>query len=1199
MSEQLPVDSPQPENKQGETPVSPGKRLRRLISGGENPQPEDYLHHELTGIDGSEDSDGLSIKSPVEQDEFSQEPPQMTAAWFNVVDDVEGDSGKPIHESSPVSSPHFSESDIKFTSEQPEVRTDKEDYQRVSLAETLYPHENDPTIPPHEKQPEQSLPRRVEETDAQATQVTPAAFREAPRTPRPHNSPQRRVDGMTPPSRPSVGAVNQGQTQSRRPAGSVSGRQSYNQASARPPSAAAQYAASNRQSAQNQSEPLISDRDLRWIGGCFLRLMIALLFLGVLILVAIGSFLVFQYYSILAGLPSINNLETRASQFETTRIFDRNNNPLYDIIDPNAGRRTYVPLSKISPYLIAATIATEDKEYYNNPGYDVLAMFRALWQNYTNREITSGASTITQQLARGLLLSSEERNERTVQRKAREIVLAAEITRRYSKEKILELYLNENNYGNLSYGVQAAAETYFNTTADKLTLGQSTFLAGLPQAPSVYDIYTNREDTLRRHKQVLTLMYQLSLEKGCIYVSTNINSVCVSDTAALAAAQEIENYVFKPSQNQMRYPHWVVYIRTILEARYSPQTIYKQGFRVYTTLDPGIQDMAEQTVKDQIKSLADRRVTNGAVVVLKPATGEILAMVGSADFYKASISGQVNMALAPRQPGSAIKPFTYLAAFERGWTPATLLWDVPSEFPPSGDSRDPNPPYKPQNYDGRFRGPVTIRSALANSYNIPAVKALQFVGVYDNPETTAQDGLINLLRRFGVTGLPRNDYGLSLTLGGGEVSLFDLTSAYATLANNGRRIPPVAITRILDAKGNVVYEYKPPAGEQIIRPEHAFLITSILSDNQARAPQFGLNSVLLTTFPSAVKTGTTNDFRDNLTVGYTPDVAVGVWVGNADYSEMVNVSGVTGAAPIWNKVITQAVKSLVGNNPQSFSRPAGIIERVICAVSGTEPSEWCPSQRAELFAFDQLPLSKDHDFWKKVTIDTWTGLKASPECSDFTAEKFVVNVTDPSARKWIRETKEGQDWVKNMKFNDPLFFVPDRDCRLTDPRPMVLFAALNQGQVINSSPLDIYVVVDATKNFKKFRLDYGLGKDPSEWKPLVQDITTPKNKPEKIYIWDLKELPAGEVSLRLYVDSTTGTYAERKITLNIQVPTPTPTPTKTLTPTLTPTPTFTITPTPVPTYTPTKTNTPTLTSVPTQTYTPTASPTSTTPPPPP
>ena len=616
------------------------------------------------------------------------------------------------------------------------------------------------------------------------------------------------------------------------------------------------------------SKPFITGRQG---AGCIIRMLILAMLAGIVVMLFGGSLIVYEYYKIAATLPSVADLQQRASTFETTRIYDRNGGLLYEILDPTAGRRTFRTLDKISPYLVAATIATEDKSFYSHPGFDWTAIVRAFWQNFQGKGTVSGASTITQQLARYLLLSPEERTEQSYMRKVREALLAAEITRRYSKDQILELYLNEFYYGNLAYGIEAASETYFNTTADKLDLAQASFLAGLPQAPAVYDVYHDRESTRDRQKQVLTLMYEDSNEQGCIFVSNSPKRVCVDANTAVAAYTALENYQFNPPDVQIRYPHWVNYVRSILEAQFDAQTIYRSGFSVYTTLDPALQDIAEEQVKKQVESLAAYNANDGALVAIRPATGEILAMVGSADFYNDAIDGQVNMATsATRQPGSSIKPVTYIAAFEKGWTPATLIWDVPSEFPPSGDPNDPRPPYKPVNYDGRFHGPVTVRTALANSFNIPAVKTLQFDGIYDDPSTPNEEGMLAVARKLGITSLTRDDYGLSLTLGGGEVSLLEMTGAYAVIANDGKRVPPFAILKILDHEDHVVFEYQPPAGDQVIRPEHAFLITSILSDNEARTPMFGANSVLNLPFPAAAKTGTSNDYRDNWTLGYTP-----------------------------------------------------------------------------------------------------------------------------------------------------------------------------------------------------------------------------------------------------------------------------------------------------------------------------------------
>ncbi len=949
--------------------------------------------------------------------------------------------------------------------------------------------------------------------------------------------------------------------------------------------------------------------------GCVARMTILAAFILTIICLCAGSFMIYEYYTISQKLPSVDNLRERTSTFETTYIRDRDGNLLYEVLDPNAGRRTYVTLDKVSPYLLASVLATEDKNYYSHGGFDPIAILRAFWQNISSGETVSGASTITQQLVRMLFLSADERNQRTYMRKVREALLAAEATRRFSKDEILELYLNEIYFGNMAYGVEAAAQTYFGVSANQLTLGQAAFLAGLPQAPALYDVYTNRDAALNRQKDVLQLVWDLAQERGgCItvYISGTPQDVCIDAATLRAAYDEIQNYTFHTPGVEMRFPHWVNYIKSQLEAQYDPATIYRSGFDIYTTIDPTLQEAAEKLVKDQVSTLTANHATDGALVAINPATGEILAMVGSADFYNEAIHGQVNMAVSPtRQPGSAIKPINYLAAFEKGWTPATLIWDVPTSFTPSGDPNDPvGLTYTPVNYDGRFHGPVTVRTALANSFNIPAVKTLQFVGIYDDPNTPGEDGMIAMAKRLGITSFTRQDYGLSLTLGGGEVSLLELTDVYAIIANAGVKVPLVSITRILDHTGNVVYEYKPPQGAQVIRPEHAYLMSSILSDNDARAPEFGTNSALALPFLAAAKTGTTNEFRDNWTLGYTPDLAVGVWVGNADNSPMVNTTGLTGAAPIWHDFMILAINQLKGGNPTPFYRPADIIDRVICSVSGTEPSPSCPDQRGEVFAADQPPLPASQDLWSKATVDTWTNLKASSMCGDFTKEMDVINVTDTSARAWLTQNDQGRAWAEQMGFKTPLVFVPDRECTMSDSRPLLSFTNPGEGQTILTSPLDIFGQVDATSDFSSYRLEWGQGEKPDTWK-LLDKQDAPVKSPAKLFSWDLltgddgAPVPGGIITLRLYMRSAHDTYAELMLHLNLGVPTTTPTPTPTPTPTETgtatpvPTDTPTITPlptdTPVPSNTPLPSDTPPSPPTPTETLTPEVAPTSSTP----
>ena len=904
--------------------------------------------------------------------------------------------------------------------------------------------------------------------------------------------------------------------------------------------------------------------------GCFVRIGVWALFGLILLAGGIFSYMLLQYYSIRATLPSVDELSAKASQFETTRILDSNDNLLYEILDPNAGRRTYVSIDEISPYMIASIIATEDGAFYSHPGFNWLAIVRAFIQNTRSGETVSGASTITQQVARMLVLDADEAAQRTYMRKVREALLAMEITRVYSKDEILELYLNEVNFGNLAYGVEAAAETYFGSSANELTMAESSFLAGIPQAPAVYDVYSNPEAIFSRQQDVLRLMYETSQDQDCIYVSNSDQKICVSSDDAAKAAYEFVDYEFNAPDVKIRYPHWVNYIRSLLEKQYDPQTIYRSGFTVETTLDPGLQDMALASVQKHVFGLSNLNVQSGALVAIDPETGEILVMVGSADFYNEEIDGQINMAISPRQPGSSIKPFTYLAAFENGWTPSTLIWDVPSEFTPSGLENDP---YEPVNYDERFHGPQTVRSALANSFNVPAVKALQYIGVYGESDTEGEDGLVEMAHRLGITDLKEDYYGLSLTLGGGEVQLLDMTSAYAVLGNAGNKIPPYAITRITDHNGNIVFEHEDPAGEQVIKAEHAFLISSILSDNSARTPSFGPNSVINLGFQAAAKTGTTNDFRDNWTIGYTPDLAVGVWVGNPDYTMMEGTSGLSGAAPIWAEFMKLAIQDLTGNHPTPFMKPAGVVDRVICSISGTIPSQYCPEHRSEFFASGELPLDEDEDLWQKVLVDTWTSLIASQDCPDFTEQEFTLNVSEIWAREWILDSSAGKDWAEENGFSDPVIFTPDRECKATDPRPHLAFSSPSSGSIITSSILPIVVKADADNGFKEVILEWGKGDNPHDWKQLTK-ITSPMPNPEEVYQWDLKDLEAGEVTLRLWMNGKDDKgYAFTLLHLDLQVPTPTPTPTSTPTETPTPTITPTVTMTVVQTATPTPTGT--------------------------
>jgi penicillin-binding protein 1C len=754
------------------------------------------------------------------------------------------------------------------------------------------------------------------------------------------------------------------------------------------------------------------------------------------------------YIALSADIPDPNQLEARQSTFASTKVYDSKGNLIVELTDPTnpvAGRRTYVPLNQISPWLIKATLATEDPNFYRySVGFDPIAIVRAVYYAVTERDVVSGGSTITQQVARNLLLSPEERTSRSPLRKIREIILANELTRRYPRDKILEIYLNEINYANLAYGIEAAAQTYFNKPAKDLNLAEASMLAGIPQSPVLWDPVANKDNTLRRQRTVLGLMQ----EQGHITVDQ-----------IFAAQQEIKDKTFiaPPANYSTIAPHFMQYVQQQLDVEYGANGLYRDGLRVYTTLDQDVQKIAEAAIQEQIAKLADKNVTNGAAVVMDPKTGQIKAMAGSADFNNEAIDGQVNVALAYRQPGSSVKPFTYLAAMERGWTPATLFWDKPITF-----TNEYGQVYAPRNYDGKFHGPMLMREALGRSMNTTAVEALNFVGV---------PAFLELAQRVGLNFPPNPQYGLAITLGGAETRLLDLTDAYATLANGGVRLPPTAITRVERADGALLRDYAQTqgVGQQVIRPEHAWLITSILGDNAARAKSFGPNSVLKLTRPAAVKTGTTNDFRDNLTVGYTLDLVTGVWVGNSDNSEMEGVSGVTGAAPIWAQIMEQASANLP---VKEFAPPQGVVAAEICELGGHAPSPSCPVKRIEYFKSDQLPLPADENLEKAVAAGD-PNLAVAPQAPIANPQSPDILITEPSLNGL---TPRGQLSIRGT-VNPP--------------------------------------------GFQQYVVEYGNGENPGEWKWVSGPHLSPVVN-DQLTAWGIEGLPSGRYTLRVTVNTASG-----------------------------------------------------------------------------
>jgi penicillin-binding protein 1C len=723
-------------------------------------------------------------------------------------------------------------------------------------------------------------------------------------------------------------------------------------------------------------------------------------------LVGLGLGWAALYFWLLADLPPIHTVEQRLVR-PTTQILDRNGNLLYEVIDPDAGKQINLDLDVLPAACIQATLSTEDSRFYSHIGVDPIAILRAAWQNYqASGDMlsgdASGASTITQQLARMLLMEPGERYDQSVRRKLREAYLAWRLEFRYTKDELLALYLNQTYYGNFAFGIEAAAQIFFAKPATQLSRAECALLAGLVQYPAGYNPLQQPETAKLRQLTVLRLMH----EAGYL-------------TAAEREAVAGEPLRYRSRLFDINAPHFVIYVQDRLVQQLGPDRLHAGGLRVYTTLDLDLQRQAEAAVRHRLDLLncrkpgvcenntdPNRRVDNAAAVVLDSRTGEILAMVGSPDYFDPQAQGNVNAALALRQPGSAIKPLTYAAALDPQWsavlTPATIIADLPVTFyvrdaqddtAPASTNAGGNTPYTPVNYDRLVHGPVSVRTALANSYNIPAVKVLDRIGVKTLQQLAGQAGISTF------TG----QYGLALTLGGGEVRLLELTAAYG-IFQDGRRRHPRAILAVEDTRSNKrvlssgqdsISSLQSP----VISPATAYLITDILSDDVARIPAFGEGSVLALPFPAAVKTGTTTDWRDNWTIGYTTERIVGVWVGNADNTPMLDVSGVDGAGPIWHDIMLAAHPRPGGARPPPFERPSDIVEVTICAPSGLLPSPACPRTRRELFIEGAQPTEMDNQF-VRIDIDQASGLPAAGAPPERVAQRTFW-LLPPEYHEWM------------------------------------------------------------------------------------------------------------------------------------------------------------------------------------------------------
>jgi penicillin-binding protein 1C len=677
-------------------------------------------------------------------------------------------------------------------------------------------------------------------------------------------------------------------------------------------------------------------------------------------LFVICLFVICLFVYLFRDLPSPTKLNS-PSLPASTSILDRNGKLLYEIYAEK--NRTPIKLTDLPDYVKQATIASEDKNFYRHHGFDFGGIARAAY-NIVFHQTLQGGSTITQQLVKNSLLTPQ----RTWKRKIRETVLTFLTEVIYSKDKILEMYLNQTPYGGTAWGIEAATQTYFGKHAQDLSLAEAALIIGLPASPTRFSPFGAHPELAKdRQKRVLEQMAAGG------FITTEQKD---------AALNEKLNYA--PPATMIKAPHFVLYVKELLVDKYGLKTVEQGGLKVTTTLDLDLQTFSQQAVASEVAKLNKLKISNGAALVTNPKTGEILSMVGSKNYFDQKIDGNVNLTLRPRQPGSSIKPLNYALAIEKKLiTPATVLNDIPTCFNVAGQKL-----YCPDNYDHQFHGPTQVRFALGNSYNLPAVKVLALNGL---------ENFISQATKMGITTFtdPAR-YGLSLTLGGGEVTMYDMAQAFSGFANLGIRQDLWAIKKVEDQNGTLLFEQQESEGPRVLSMETAYLINHILLDNNARQPMFGPTSYLVVkNHPEvSVKTGTTNDLRDNWTIGWNPEVMVAAWVGNNDNSSMSYVaSGVTGASPIWNKIITFILKDKKENWPL---KPDGIVGAQVCSTSGKMPASEgsCPT-RYEFFINGTVPTETE-SLRQAVEIDKTTGRlstdKTPPENREL-QERSII--TDP------------------------------------------------------------------------------------------------------------------------------------------------------------------------------------------------------------
>ena len=882
------------------------------------------------------------------------------------------------------------------------------------------------------------------------------------------------------------------------------------------------------------------------------QVLLGLAGIGVIGIAALGAAGFGVYRSYASGLKPPDEVIAQQPS-GGAQILDRNGNLLYEYVDDRSGLRSPVKLDQISPWMIAATVSTEDASFWSNPGVNTRGLVRAgleaLHLRSADAASTTGGSSITQQLVKNIYIPAADRYKRSYSRKLKETVYAIELSNRYSKNQILEWYLNQISYGGLYNGVEAASLGYFGKHAKDLTLPEAAMLAGIPASPSKYDPVNNPEAAVARRNEVLRLMKSRSrvditsdgqkLPGSRFQVNDDGTTVDATDVAFYISTAAPLNIVAQ--RFPVQAPHWVFqYIEPQLVREYGNDALYRGGLRVTTTLDINLQNQAQATLENWISQFEDQsNAHNGALVAIDPRTSEILTYVGSRDYFRDDIQGRNDNASAFNSPGSTLKPFTYEAAFEQlGWGPGTEILDTPVSYPDQDGKT-----FTPRNPSGDFHGPVSAHDALGNSLNIPATKVAVTVGI---------DNVANEYKKFGITGLDGRGFGPSITVGGIDVKLVDVTYAYSVLASNGvmrgvpttqtlgpgnRKLDPVSILQITRQDGTVLYplteDHRVKVQEdKVVEPQNAYQITSILSDPSAFCITYGCGALSIGR-PWGVKTGTSEPFENSRdigetwTYGYTPDLVVGVWAGNADNSPVHNILSTSIS---YRAVRDFMIEALANTPPTDFTRPPGLSTVETCTPSGLLANATCGRKVKNLLR-DATAPKKEDDWWQRAKIDIRNGLTASELTpTQFVQERYGLVIPD-SVQGFARTQDE--EWARVLRATT----LPSPTEKSTGQTSVNILSP-KQGQTLKNVRY-ISVTGEATSpDFTAYRVEFGQGDPPLAWTLIVRSEVAQTGG--GLTIWNIGDLPDGTYTLRVVVEDKKRGELSTFVTVNIGTPSPTP-----------------------------------------------------------